>query len=70
MKELTDKQLKNLEVDQLDEIRRELGHCISALSYQMSQSNSESDYTRKRTYEKYLTRVKAVYQHKVNTGQK
>lgn len=70
MKQLSEKQLANLNVEQLDEIRRELGHSISRLDAEFRRLGSKADYTRKRNLEQYLTDVKAVLQHKVNTGQK
>ena len=70
MKQLSEKQLANLNVEQLDEIRRELGHSISRLDAEFRELGSKADYTRKRNLEQYLTNVKTVLQHKVNTGQK
>lgn len=70
MQHLSEKQLRNLTVEQLDELRREIGHSISHLQEEIRQHSSKADYTRKRTLEKYLKEVKAVLQHKRNTGQK
>lgn len=70
MRELSEKQLRNLNTDQLDEISRELGHSIKALDVEVSLLGSKADYTRKRSFEKYLTLVKAVLRHKRNTKQK
>lgn len=70
MKQLSEKQLANLNVEQLDEIRRELGHSVSRLDAEFRELGSKADYTRKRNLEQYLINVKAVLQHKVNTGQK
>lgn len=70
MQHLNDKQLRNLTVSQLDEIRREVGHGIANLALEYHQHESRADYLRKRKLEKYLTKVKAVLQHKKNTGQK
>lgn len=70
MQHLEKKKLRNLTVQQLDEIRREIGHSVSALKLIVSESNSKADYDRLRGLEKYLDKVKAVLQHKVNTGQK
>jgi hypothetical protein len=70
MQQLSEKQLRNLTVEQLDEIRRETGHSIAHLNEDIRQTGSKADYTRKRKLEKYLTDVKAVIQHKRNTGQK
>lgn len=70
MESLSKKQLSNLKVEQLDEIRRELGHSISRLDEEFRQQGSKADYTRKRKIEQYLTEVKAVMQHKINIGQK
>lgn len=70
MQHLSEKKLRNLTVVQLDEIRREIGHSISHLQEEIRQLGSKADYTRKRTLDKYLVLVKAVLQHKKNTGQK
>ncbi|AWD90536.1 hypothetical protein KNT87_gp097 [Erwinia phage Cronus] len=70
MEKLSEKKLANLKVEQLDEIRRELGHSIARLDEEFRQLGSKADYTRKRNLEQYLSEVKAVLQHKVNTGQK
>lgn len=70
MLQLTEKQLRNLTVLQLDEIRREVGNVISALRREVSLNQSPADYTRLQNFEKYLDKVKAVHRHKVNTGQK
>lgn len=70
MKHLSEKQLRNLTLEQLDEIRRELGTSIGALKNRYKEDNSSSDYMRMRKLEKYLEQVKAVLQHKLNTGQK
>lgn len=53
MLQLTEKQLRNLTVLQLDEIRREVGN-ISALRREVSLNQSPADYTRLRNFEKYL----------------
>lgn len=63
---LSNKQLNNLSIPQLNEIRLELGHSIGRLNYEIQLHGSKADYTRKRTIEKYLVLVKAVLQHKVN----
>lgn len=70
MEKLSKKKLANLKVEQLDEIRREVGHSIARLEQEFRQLGSEADYKRKRNLEQYLIDVKAVLQHKVNTGQK
>lgn len=70
MEKLSSKQLANLKVEQLDEIRREIGHSISRLNEEFRKLGSKADYTRKRNLEQYLNEVKAVLQHKINTGQK
>ncbi len=70
MESLSKKQLSNLKIEQLDEIRRELGHSISRLNEEFRQQGSKADYTRKRKIEQYLAEVKAVMQHKINIGQK
>lgn len=70
MKHLSYKQLRNLSVSQLDEIRLECGHSIAALRQTYKENDSEADYKRMRSHEKYLDAVKAVLQHKRNTGQK
>ena len=70
MQHLSEKQLRNLTVEQLDELRREIGHGISHLQEEIRQHSSKADYTRKRKLEKYFKEVKAVLQHKRNTGQK
>ncbi|ANA49453.1 hypothetical protein BI049_gp099 [Salmonella phage vB_SnwM_CGG4-1] len=70
MQHLNEKQLRNLTVEQLDELRREIGHGISHLQEEIRLYGSKADYTRKRKLEKYLSEVKAVLQHKRNTGQK
>ncbi|EHH5496248.1 hypothetical protein J7D59_002184 [Escherichia coli] len=69
MQQLNERQLRNLTVTQLDEIRRELGHSISHLNEDIRQTGSKADYTRKRKLEKYLEDVKAVQRRKINTGQ-
>ena len=70
MLQLNEKQLRNLTVSQLDEIRHEIGHIIAALRREVSINQSIADYMRLRKFEKYLNKVKAVHRHKVNTGQK
>lgn len=70
MKHLSHKQLRNLTISQLDEIRLEVGHIISALRISYKETDSEADYKRMRPHERYLDAVKAVLQHKRNTGQK
>lgn len=70
MQHLNKKQLSNLSVQQLDEIKHELQHAIGALKRSVRLNNSDSDYARMRTIEKYLISVKAVLQHKINTKQK
>ncbi|AJD81921.1 rI.1 conserved hypothetical protein [Yersinia phage phiR1-RT] len=70
MKHLTKKQLNNLSIQQLDEIRLELGHSLGYLTREIQIHGFKADYTRKRTIEKYLILVKAVLQHKINTGPK
>ncbi|QQG32308.1 hypothetical protein CkP1_0114 [Citrobacter phage CkP1] len=70
MNQLSDKQLRNLTIDQLDEIRREIGHAVAYLQEEIRQHNSKADYTRKRKFEQYLATVKAVLQHKQNTKQR
>lgn len=70
MKHLTHKQLRNLTVSQLDEIRREANSSIASLRISYKQEGSSMDYQRMRNIEKYLEEVKAVLQHKRNTGQK
>lgn len=70
MKHLSHKQLRNLSISQLDEIRLEAGHVISALSVSYKENDSEADYKRMRSHQRYLDVVKAVLQHKRNTGQK
>lgn len=70
MKHLNDKQLRNLDVTQLDEIRNELGHAIANLAEEFRIHESRPDYLRKRQLEKYLDKVKAVLQHKRNTQQR
>lgn len=52
MLQLTEKQLRNLTVLQLDEIRREVGTIISALRREVSLNQSPADYTRLRNFEK------------------
>lgn len=70
MQKLNERQLRNLTVAQLDEIRRELGHALTALNREIQLNQSKADYTRMRGLQKYLSTVKAVHRHKVNTGQK
>lgn len=70
MKHLSDKKLRNLKVEQLDEIRREVTHGVAYLAEEIRQLGGHADYERKRSLEKYLETVKAVLQHKKNTGQK
>lgn len=66
MQQLNDKQLNNLGIEQLDEIRRELGNAIGSLRNEFKLNESKADYTRMRSLEKYLITVKAVIQRKVN----
>ncbi|WWS25396.1 hypothetical protein vBKpnAMK6_00458 [Klebsiella phage vB_Kpn_AM_K6] len=54
LQHLSEKQLRNLTVEQLDELRREIGHGISHLQEEIRQHSSKADYTRKRKLEKYL----------------
>ncbi len=70
MEKLSQKQLANLTVEQLDEIRRETGHSVAYLEEEFRRNQSKADYTRKRNLEQYLKEVKAVLQHKINTRQK
>ncbi|AIX12085.1 hypothetical protein ACQ46_gp114 [Citrobacter phage Moon] len=70
MQHLDVKKLRNLTVEQLDEIKREIGHAVASLNEEIRQSGSRADYMRKRNLEKYLDNVKAVLQHKRNTGQR
>ncbi len=70
MKHLTEKQLRNLDVTQLDEIRNEIGHAIANLTEEFRINESRADYMRKRQLEKYLVTVKAVLQHKRNIQQR
>ncbi|ARW57534.1 hypothetical protein [Serratia phage X20] len=70
MQHLSEKKLRNLTVVQLDEIRHETGHAIARLQEEIRLLGSKADYTRKRSLDKYLATVKAVLQHKKNTGQK
>lgn len=70
MKHLNEKQLRNLSVSQLAEIQSEIGHAVAALNEEYRQHGAKSDYLRKRQLQKYLELVKAVIQHKRNTGQR
>ena len=70
MKHLNEKQLRNLNVSQLEEIQNEIGHAVSALNEEFRVHGSRPDYLRKRQLQKYLDKVKAVLQHKRNTGQR
>lgn len=70
MQQLSENKLRNLTTTQLDEIRHEIGHSIAHLQEDIRQYGSKADYTRMRNLQKYLKLVKAVLQHKVNTGQK
>lgn len=66
MQYLNEKQLRNLSIEQLDEIRREVGQSIGSADYNHRVSGTPLDYVHKRLLEKYLKTVKAVLQHKVN----
>lgn len=66
MQYLNEKQLRNLNIEQLDEIRREVGQSIGSADYNFKTNGTPFDYTHKRLLEKYLKMVKAVLQHKVN----
>lgn len=70
MQYLTEKQLRNLSTGSLDEIRREVGNMISASKQDFKENGFRADYVHQRLLEKYLDKVKAVLQHKKNTGQK
>lgn len=70
MKHLNEKQLRNLNVSQLEEIQNEIGHAVAALNEEFRVNGSRPDYLRKRQLQKYLDKVKAVLQHKRNTGQR
>ncbi|URY15827.1 hypothetical protein [Shigella phage ESH35] len=58
MLQLTEKQLRNLTVLQLDEIRREVGNIISALRREVSLNQSPADYTRLRNFENTLIKLR------------
>ncbi|AHY25078.1 hypothetical protein AVV36_gp116 [Pectobacterium bacteriophage PM2] len=64
MQHLTEKQLSNLSVEQLNELRREVGISIGSLKARYYEDRSVGDYKRMRKLEKYLVTVKAVLQHK------
>ncbi|BBC78165.1 Hypothetical protein KNT65_gp117 [Escherichia phage EcS1] len=70
MQYLSEKKLRNLRTESLDEIRRELGTAIAASKQDFKDNGFEADYIHCRLLEKYLVTVKAVLQHKKNTGQK
>lgn len=64
MQHLTEKQLSNLSVEQLNELRREVGTSIGSLKARYHEDQAVSDYKRMRKLEKYLVMVKAVLQRK------
>lgn len=66
MQYLTKKQLSNLSIESLDEIRRELGTMIGASKRSFEENGFKADYTHKRLLEKYLVTVKAVLSSKRN----
>ena len=66
MQYLTERQLRNLSIESLDEIRREIGTSIGAAKYAFKQDESKADYTHQRLLEKYLKQVKAVLNSKKN----
>lgn len=66
MQYLTEKQLRNLTLESLDEIRRELGTMIGAAKNSFKENGFRADYVHQRLLEKYLTTVKAVLQQRKN----
>lgn len=64
MQYLDEKALRNLTIESLDEIRRELGTMIGSAKYAYEQNGFKADYTHRRLLEKYLKTVKAVLQQK------
>ncbi|BAQ22762.1 hypothetical protein AU156_gp112 [Edwardsiella phage PEi20] len=66
MQYLTEKQLRNLSVESLDEIRREVGTSIGSAKHSFEQNGAKADYVHQRLLEKYLTKVKAVLTAKRN----
>ena len=70
MQHLNERNLRNLSIPQLEEIVCEIRHGITNLNIEFKENGAKSDYTRKRKLERYLAEVKAVVQHKKNTGQR
>lgn len=66
MQYLSEKQLRNLSIESLDEIRREVGTSIGGAKHNFEQNGFKADYTHKRLLEKYLKTVKAVLTAKRN----
>ncbi|UIS65630.1 hypothetical protein PP425_gp115 [Enterobacter phage vB_EclM_Q7622] len=66
MQYLSEKQLRNLSIESLDEIRRELGTMIGASKQDFKENGFKADYIHQRLLEKYLKQVKAVLNSKKN----
>lgn len=66
MQYLSKKQLANLTIESLDEIKREIGTSIGAAKYAFKTGESKADYIHQRLLEKYLITVKAVLTAKRN----
>lgn len=66
MQYLTEKQLRNLSIEPLDEIRRETGNMIASAKQNFKENGFRADYIHQRLLEKYLTKVKAVLTAKRN----
>lgn len=64
MEFLVERQLSNLSIEQLDEIRRESGQAIASLRHTVAEQGSKGDYTRMRNFEKYHSLVKSVLKRK------
>lgn len=66
MQYLTEKQLRNLSIESLDEIRREVGTAIGSAKNSFKENEAKADYVHQRLLEKYLIKVKAVLQQRKN----
>lgn len=69
MELLIDKQLRNLKVAQLEEIRNELKHVLAQHKASLQATISHADYLQFKKLQKYLENVKSVLKHKIYTKQ-
>ncbi|WJZ27986.1 hypothetical protein NCTGTJJY_CDS0107 [Serratia phage 92A1] len=69
MKLLSEKQLRNLKVSQLEEIKAEMLHVLAQHKAALKETTSHSDYVHFKKLQRYHDQVKSVLKHKINTHQ-